>query len=1020
MAIESRRRWGVVCLCSALAACASLPPPRAPRDLTAPGAAPKPELVLQRGHRDFVMEGTFSADSKLLATWASGDSVRLWNIPLGAELRNLAKAFGPAVALSPDGRLLASGGPDNPVTLFDTATGEELGQLGPGKWVEAAAFVGSDRIFIASQGKSAIWDLRTGAKLLSLPTQRMVQKVSVGGGGSIVAVEQYPDDFELLVFALPEGRELFRAKGSSTWAIDAAGTTLARTGFPGSDVEGGHAIELLDLRNPGALPRRLVHADSSARIALRPDGTLALIDYEGKDGAVYDLASGKKVLSPTHPPIRFEGRTKPIFFSPDGRWLLRADLNGMLVTDAGSGAVVSNLTGDKPQAGGLAFSPDGKGLLLERRLPSEDAPDLVSVLDFAQGRMSPVFRPSKEEYERLKHGARGGVLRETFRKLAGAGSETDRCPSGEHLMVSPRGELAWSYTDTQVSACDLRTGAEALKLDCPGCFGIGISPDGRLLFKKDQRLELLDVQGRRTVLIEKLPDYVIDAMVSPDGSMVAFAQYSTGKVFLYDVKAHAAVAEFPGAPEAIGDTLAFDPGSTLLAVRGEREVALYDVPARKPVARLFLLGEDDWVLVSNDGRYDGNDGGMRKVKYVAGLEVIPLDGLFERFYTPRLAAQLLGGGVEAVKARAEAAVAKLDLKPPPVVTIASPADGAQLQGETVEVRVEAQDRGAGVEEIRLYLNGKLVEGEGRGFKKAGTGRTFTVALTPGTSELKAVAVDSARSESAPAKITVTRAGAKRESRLFLLVAGVNDYKNPRYVLGYARPDAQAFAASLVKHGQGIFASVVRRELYDAQVTRPSLEEAFGKVAAEAQPEDVFVFYFAGHGVMSEGSAEQLPDFFLAPHDVVKLYGDDAGLTRGGLSSKRLKELATAVRAQKQLLVFDACQSGGAVEAFASRGAVEEKAILQLSRSAGVTVLAATGTEQLATEFKEIGHGVFTYALLTGLEGGADGTPQDGKITVRELTAYIEDQVPELTKKYRGTAQYPQSFSRGQDFPVGTK
>jgi len=141
----------------------------------------------------------------------------------------------------------------------------------------------------------------------------------------------------------------------------------------------------------------------------------------------------------------------------------------------------------------------------------------------------------------------------------------------------------------------------------------------------------------------------------------------------------------------------------------------------------------------------------------------------------------------------------------------------------------------------------------------------------------------------------------------------------------------------------------------------------------------------------------------------------------GISAAQLKAFCTSIKAQKQLVVLDACQSGGAVASFATRGASEERAIMQLARSAGTILLASTGTEQFATEFSALSHGVFTYALLKGLDGDADGgNPKDGKITVKELEAYLNDQVPELTKKYRGTAQYPNSYARGQDFPLGMK
>ncbi|MEO6391424.1 MAG: hypothetical protein ABIP75_06200 [Pyrinomonadaceae bacterium] len=53
----------------------------------------------------------------------------------------------------------------------------------------------------------------------------------------------------------------------------------------------------------------------------------------------------------------------------------------------------------------------------------------------------------------------------------------------------------------------------------------------------------------------------------------------------------------------------------------------------------------------------------------------------------------------------------------------------------------------------------------------------------------------------------------------------------------------------------------------------------------------------------------------------------------------------------------------ALETFAVGGAVEDKALLQLARSVGVAVIVATGQDQVATEFRKLGPGVFTYALM---------------------------------------------------------
>ena len=155
-----------------------------------------------------------------------------------------------------------------------------------------------------------------------------------------------------------------------------------------------------------------------------------------------------------------------------------------------------------------------------------------------------------------------------------------------------------------------------------------------------------------------------------------------------------------------------------------------------------------------------------------------------------------------------------------------------------------------------------------------------------------------------------------------------------------------------------------------------------------------------------------------PHDVTQLYGQDDALAQKGLSANELQQFSKDIKAQKQLFILDACQSAGAIEQIvAARGAAEEKAISQLARATGTHWLTASGSEQFASEFTQLGHGTFTYVLLEALSGKAD-KGGDKKITVKELDAYLQEQVPELTAKYKGTPQYPASYGFGNDFPIG--
>jgi uncharacterized caspase-like protein len=140
----------------------------------------------------------------------------------------------------------------------------------------------------------------------------------------------------------------------------------------------------------------------------------------------------------------------------------------------------------------------------------------------------------------------------------------------------------------------------------------------------------------------------------------------------------------------------------------------------------------------------------------------------------------------------------------------------------------------------------------------------------------------------------------------------------------------------------------------------------------------------------------------------------AELERKGFSAKLLQQYAVDIQARKQLFILDACQSAGAFEAMLSNDGDQQKSIAVVARSTGTHWMAASGAQQYANEFSQLGHGAFTYVLLEALKGSA---ATDKMITVNGLKSYLQQGVPELMKKYSGTLQYPASYGFGNDFPV---
>ena len=135
-----------------------------------------------------------------------------------------------------------------------------------------------------------------------------------------------------------------------------------------------------------------------------------------------------------------------------------------------------------------------------------------------------------------------------------------------------------------------------------------------------------------------------------------------------------------------------------------------------------------------------------------------------------------------------------------------------------------------------------------------------------------------------------------------------------------------------------------------------------------------------------------------------------------------------VPALKRVLIFDTCQSGGALpmagaarDPFAFRGALE-----RLSRAQGVFTIAASAANDEAQEVEQLKHGMLTYTLLAGL-GAIDEGPLAGQTVqptgespvaeIRDWFSYAQDKVPLLTRLYFGKEQFVGFSGQGASFPV---
>jgi WD40 repeat protein len=459
-----------------------------------------------------------------------------------------------------------------------------------------------------------------------------------------------------------------------------------------------------------------------------------------------------------------------------------------------------------------------------------------------------------------------------------------------------------------------------------------------------------------------------------------------------------------------------------------KSAVVSDVSTGREIARFVSFSDGEWIVITPEGFFNASPNGAKYLNVRVGSQVYSIDNFHEKYFNPTYLASVLGG--KSVQAVADI---REGIAPPPVIKFISPQPNAEYRSENITVTISADDMGGGIEEIRLFHNGKVVSEETRGMKIASQRqeaaktvsaaevkkpqaaasrpdftKSYSVILVDGINTFRAVGFSKDRTESNPVEITVQMTGGPRSVAMHIVTVGINKYANPALNLNYAEPDARGIANFFRQSGNGLFKEINIKDVYNEQATKENILSRL-KHLQNTNPQDAVLIYLAGHG-------ENIKDqWYFIPHEL-KYPEREEELKSKGISSDDLSDLIKNIQAQKILVLIDACKSGAALTAF--RGFEDRKALAQLSRATGIHVVAASTRDQFASEVKELGHGVFTYTLLQGLKG--KGAARGETITVRKLMGHIEEELPELTKKYRQEAQFPVVDSKGMDFPLVIK
>ena len=500
-------------------------------------------------------------------TWGLGNEAKITARPLagssgapdsgqpGSAAQGSAASASAPVALSPDGKILATGSQDGNVRLWDVSTQQEIGApmssgLEP---VETVAFSrdGTTLAAASSGGTIQLWNVTT--------RQEAGTTMAAGTGaagalafspdGKLLAAGGQDGDIRLWDTATQSQQGVTMTAGTAVAAVSfsADGTTLAAAGSGGATGLWSVTAQKQTgavLAAPGSAAVSTLAFSAGLLATGRGDGTIGLWDPDRLHQSSAPLASGA-VKPYGHAAAVFSARGDVLAVSagrgPRGRIRVQNVLTGRAAgPEIAPNAVVT----------GLALSPDGKTLAVSggglQLWSTASGQQIGAALPGADPAGPVAFSPDGTQVAAVGTDGRARVWNVATRRETGAAVNVGH---PEALAFGPGGKtLATAGADGRIQLWDMAAKQEtapAMTAGAAPVYALAFSPDGRTLATAgaDGNTRLWDVATQQEIgppmTAGAAPVYAL--AFSPDGRTLAAT--ASGATRQWDVA-------FPASPTA--------------------------------------------------------------------------------------------------------------------------------------------------------------------------------------------------------------------------------------------------------------------------------------------------------------------------------------------------------------------------------------------------------------------------------------------------------------------------------------
>jgi uncharacterized caspase-like protein len=459
---------------------------------------------------------------------------------------------------------------------------------------------------------------------------------------------------------------------------------------------------------------------------------------------------------------------------------------------------------------------------------------------------------------------------------------------------------------------------------------------------------------------------------------------------------------------------------------------VYDLEKLSMKYRHFILGETDFVVQDDNGRYDGTDAARKVLYFVCRAEVIELEQAKDQLWVPDLAERVMKGDAINTKTIRDLNICSLS---PEVVNV-SPANGNFL--------FRIIPRRGGIGETVVYING--IEAKripASALKRSGNNyelqidrselNTFFISGKENLVTVKSFTSDNTVSSRGLIVKEDRSTQTTTPPNLYAVMIGVSDYKGGELDLKYAAKDATDISSAVSVAAKKLLNSDGKEHVFVYNLTtasdryqfpeKNSIRQVLKDIGTKANPNDILMIFFAGHGVMS-GENDKKQFYFLTAD--ASTLSTTTSVKDVGISTAELIEWMKPqnIKAQKRILIFDACNSGQAINDIAGKDlgvrnddkAQQVKAIDKLNEKSGLFILSASASNQSAYEMGRYSQGLLTYSLLRAIKMQPDILEDNKFLNVSRWFNAAEKTVTELSKE-NGARQEPQVITN-TNFNIG--